>query len=242
MFVVGVKLRQVGPIASASAAYCIVKLRRSRGEKRLQLQVVVTRPWCGPRVTFRSECEDDWVGVAPGPSDAQAGPPHEILLVCHPCPPFSGGEAHTRGQAPSLCGDGACSAGGRRFADTDETYSRDVVSWGKNRDIDGSESRFFQPLLSATTNGERREPERGGETFWGAVRASQGTRDATVNSRMGDITGWGRARNGVKPAEVCGRSEADPGVRPVSLPGRMQVGNGVPVPNLSDQFLGYRGN
>jgi hypothetical protein len=95
VFAVGVKLRRVGPIASASAAYCIVKLRRSRGEKRLQLQVVVTRPWCGPRVTFRSECEDDWVGVAPGPSDAQAGPPHEILLVCHPCPPLhGGGEAH----------------------------------------------------------------------------------------------------------------------------------------------------
>lgn len=49
MFAVGVKLRRVGPIAFASAAYCIVEPRRSRGEKRLQLQVVVTRPWCGPR-------------------------------------------------------------------------------------------------------------------------------------------------------------------------------------------------
>lgn len=49
VFAVGVKLRQVGPIAFASAAYCIVEPRRSRGEKRLQLQVVVTRPWCGPR-------------------------------------------------------------------------------------------------------------------------------------------------------------------------------------------------
>lgn len=49
MFAVSVKLRRVGPIAFASAAYCIVELRRSRGEKRLQLQAVVTRPWCGPR-------------------------------------------------------------------------------------------------------------------------------------------------------------------------------------------------
>ena len=52
MFAVGAKLRQVGPIMFASVAYCIVELPpvlyRGGGEKCLQSQVFVTRPWCGP--------------------------------------------------------------------------------------------------------------------------------------------------------------------------------------------------
>lgn len=50
----------------ASGAHCIVKppsvLYRGGGEKRLQLRAFGTRAWCGPGVTFGSECEDEWGG------------------------------------------------------------------------------------------------------------------------------------------------------------------------------------
>lgn len=78
-FAVGVKLRRIGPMVVASVAYCIVEPRLGRGEKRLQLQVFVTRPrGVGRGVTFRLECEDDdWVGIAPGPFKSSGWSPSD---------------------------------------------------------------------------------------------------------------------------------------------------------------------
>jgi hypothetical protein len=51
--------------------------------------------------TFRLESEDDWVGIALGPSEAPAGPPHEVLLLLFAihAPPFSGGRGRAMGPA-----------------------------------------------------------------------------------------------------------------------------------------------
>ncbi len=79
---VGVKLRRVGLIAFASAAPTVLSVagRRDAG-------VVWAEGF-----TFRLEGEDDWVGIAPGPSEARAGPPHEVLslLFAIHAPPFWG--------------------------------------------------------------------------------------------------------------------------------------------------------
>lgn len=84
----------------ASGAHCIVKppsvLYRGGGEKRLQLRVFVTRAWCGPGVTFRSECEgmSGWGSRAAAPDEEPRSvppAPDDVDWCCHPGPPLSRG-------------------------------------------------------------------------------------------------------------------------------------------------------
>lgn len=80
----------------ASGAHCIVKppsvLYRGGGEKRLQLRAFGTRAWCGPGVTFGSECEDEWGGG----SRRMVGSPasrilvFQLVLPSRPRPPSRG--------------------------------------------------------------------------------------------------------------------------------------------------------
>ena len=68
-------------------AYCIVKpppvLYRGGGEKCLQLQVFVTRPWCGPRgyiqVGMRGRSGR---GSRRGPQKLRSVPLHRFSLLC----------------------------------------------------------------------------------------------------------------------------------------------------------------
>lgn len=99
MFAVGVKLRQVGPIKFASAAYCIVKLPpvlyRGGGEKCLQLQVLrdasVVRAG-GLHSGWNARMRVEW-----GSARREVGPPiHAPLLF---------GKLLFAIQAPSLGGE-----------------------------------------------------------------------------------------------------------------------------------------
>lgn len=52
------------------------------------------------------ESEDDWVRIAPGPSEAPAaGPPHEVLLLPIHAPPFWGARESKWGPAACLRAD-----------------------------------------------------------------------------------------------------------------------------------------
>ena len=100
MFAVGVKLRQVGPIMFASAAYCIVKLPsvlyRGGGEKCLQLQVLrdATVVWAGGLHSgWNARMRVEW-----GSARREVGPPIHApllfgkLLFCYPGSLPRGGE------------------------------------------------------------------------------------------------------------------------------------------------------
>ena len=99
MFAVGVKLRQVGPMMFASAAYCIVKLPpvlyRGGGEKCLQLQVLrdATVVWAGGLHSgWNARMRVEW-----GSARREVGPPiHAPLLF---------GNVLFAIQAPSLGGE-----------------------------------------------------------------------------------------------------------------------------------------
>lgn len=91
-------------------AYCIVKLPsvlyRGGGEKCLQLQAFVTRPWCGPggyiQVGMRGCDCGEGVRAPRGRSPLSM---HSLLFgnsVCYPGSPFRGGGMHV------ACGDSAC--------------------------------------------------------------------------------------------------------------------------------------
>lgn len=125
MFAVGVKLRQVGPIMFASAAYCIVKLPsvlyRGGGEKRLQLQVLrdATVVWAeGLHSGWNARMRVEW-----GSARREVGPPIHApllfgkLLFAIQAPSLGGERLHatTRGRrstaesSPILCVSGVWS-------------------------------------------------------------------------------------------------------------------------------------
>lgn len=76
----------------------------------MQLQVVATRPWCGPRgyiqVGMRGMGELGR-GIVPRPSQAEVGPttrePFQKNLAIH-APPLLGGEVGSEHGVPMICG------------------------------------------------------------------------------------------------------------------------------------------
>lgn len=182
VFAVGIKLRRVGPIAFASAAYCIVELRR--------------QPWgeafavAGRRdaaVVWAEGLHSGWNarmigwGSCRGRQTLRSVPLMKFFLFAIHAPLLGGSTG-----PPFVV-----------VADTDACRLIGGESGG-GKERESPDSDLHSSLLLGS--GGRRasslrqgEPERGDLFLGGLLCAGQGTCDATGDAWKGERTRWGRA-------------------------------------------------